>query len=115
MIFMNEIFPEAIRELPKADIPVPGLTAFLSQDKNHQIVFMHFSQDAEVPTHSHGVQWGVVLEGKIDLTIEGKEKTYNKGDRFYILEGETHSAEIEAGYTSIEFFAEKDRYKVKEK
>ena len=111
---MKQIFPEAIRELPEADIPIPGITAYLSQDKNHQLVFMHFSKDTEVPAHSHGPQWGIVLEGKIALTVEGEEQTYTKGDRFYILEGESHSAKIYAGYASMEFFADKDRYKVKE-
>lgn len=111
---MNEIFPEAIKKLPEADIPISGITAYLSQDKNHQIVFMQFSQDVEVPAHSHGPQWGIVLEGKIDLTVEGKEQTYTKGDRFYILEGESHSAKIHGGYASMEFFADKDRYKAKE-
>ncbi len=110
---MKKIFPEAIRELPEADILIPGITAFLSQDKNHQIVFMHFSQDVEVPAHFHGAQWGIVLEGKIALTVEEKEQIYGKGDRFYILEGETHSAKISAGYASMEFFADKDRYKIK--
>jgi len=114
MIIMSEIFPEAIRKLPEADIPIPGLTAYLSQDENHQIVFMHFSQDAEVPPHSHDAQWAIVMEGKIVLTVEGKEHIYTKGDRFYILPGEKHSAKIYAGYASMEFFADKDRYKVKE-
>ena len=110
---MNEIFPEAIRELPEADIPIPRITAYLSQDKNHQIVFMQFSQAVEVPAHSHGPQWGIVLEGKIELTVEGKEQTYTKGDRFYILAGESHSAKIPAGYASMEFFEDKDRYSTK--
>ena len=114
MITMDNIFPEAIRKLPKADIPIPGLTAYLSQDMNHQIVFMYFDQDAEVPPHSHDAQWGIVLEGKITLTIGNKERVYTKGDRFYILNGEVHSAKISAGYTSMEFFADKDRYKIKE-
>lgn len=112
---MKEIFPEAIRKLPKADIPIPGLTAFLSQDKNHQIVFMHFSKDAEVSPHSHDAQWGIVLEGKIELNVEGDEQVYTKGDRFYILKGKTHSANIHAGYASMEFFADRDRYKIKDK
>ena len=111
---MKKIFPEAIRKLPEADIPIPGLTAYLSQDKNHQIVFMHFSEDAEVPPHSHDAQWGIVLEGKITLTIEDNEQVYTKGDRFYILKSETHSAKISAGYASMEFFADKDRYKIKD-
>ncbi len=110
---MSEIFPEAIRKLPEADIPILGLTAYLSQDENHQIVFMHFSQDAEVPPHSHDAQWAIVMEGKIVLNVEGKEQIYTKGDRFYILPGETHSAKIYAGYTSMEFFADKDRYTTK--
>ncbi|MCG3260223.1 MAG: cupin domain-containing protein [Candidatus Heimdallarchaeota archaeon] len=111
---MKEVFPEAIRKLPEADIPIQGLTAYLSQDKNHQIVFMHFNQDVEVPAHSHGAQWGIVLEGQITLTIVDNEQKYTKGDRFYILEGETHSAKIHAGYSSMEFFADNDRYKAKE-
>ena len=110
---MKEVFPEAISKLPEADIPIPGLTAYLSQDKNHQIVFMHFSEDANVPPHSHDAQWGIVLEGKITLTIEDNEQVYTKGDRFYILKGETHSAKISAGYASMEFFADKNRYKIK--
>ena len=110
---MSDIFPEAIRNLPEADIPIPGLTAYLSQDENHQIVFMHFTQDAEVPAHAHGAQWAIVLEGTIALTVEGKEAAYTKGDRFYIPSLETHSAKISAGYASMEFFADKDRYKAK--
>ena len=47
-------------------------------------------------------------------SLEGKEHVYTKGDRFYILSGEIHSAKIFAGYTSMEFFADKDRYKTKE-
>ncbi|MBY8999586.1 MAG: cupin domain-containing protein [Candidatus Heimdallarchaeota archaeon] len=111
---MKEIFPEAIRKLPEADISIPGITAYLSQDKNHQIIFMHFSQDAEVSAHAHLAQWGIVLEGKLEIIVEGKEYTYTKGDRFYVLEGETHSAKIYAGYASMEFFEDKDRYAVKE-
>jgi len=114
MINMKDQFPEVVRQLPKADIPIPGLTAYLSQDETHQIVFMYFSRDAVVSPHSHDAQWGVVLEGKIELNLEGKKQTYTKGDRFYILKGETHSAKIYAGYTSMEFFADKDRYKIKE-
>ena len=111
---MKEIFPEAVRKLPRADIPIPGLTAFLSQDENHQIVFFHFAEDVEVPPHSHDAQWIVVLNGKIALTVEGKEHLLTKGDRFYIKKGETHSARISASYASMEFFADKNRYKTKE-
>lgn len=40
---MSEIFPEPIRNLPQADIPLSGLMAYLSQAENHQILFMEFT------------------------------------------------------------------------
>jgi quercetin dioxygenase-like cupin family protein len=110
---MAEIFPEPIRNLPEADIALSGIKAYLSQSHNHQILFMEFSEDIEVPEHSHESQWGVVLEGKVDLTIEGVKRTYSKGDRVFIPKGAKHSAKIYAGYADISFFAQKDRYKAK--
>ncbi|MHC4708273.1 MAG: cupin domain-containing protein [Planctomycetota bacterium] len=110
---MSEIFPEPIRNLAEADIPLSGLKAYVSQSQNHQILFMQFSEDAEVPEHSHESQWGVVLQGKIDLTIDGVERTYSKGDSVFIPKGVKHSAKIHAGYADVSFFNEKDRYKVK--
>jgi len=110
---MSDVFPEPITELPEADIPLSGLKAYLSQAENHQILFMQFSEDAEVPEHSHESQWGVVLQGKIDLTIDGIEQTYTKGDSVFIPKGAKHSAKVYAGYADISFFNQKDRYKPK--
>ncbi len=111
---MTETFPEPIRNLPEADIPLRGLKAYLSQSVDHQILFMEFDEDVEVPEHSHESQWGVVLKGKIDLVIEGVERTYTKGDRVFIPKGAKHSARIYAGYADISFFNQKDRYKRKQ-
>ena len=110
---MSEIFPEPIINLPEADIPLSGLKAYLSQSENHQILFMEFSEDAEVPEHSHESQWTVILQGKTDLTIDGVERTYSKGDRMFIPKGAKHSAKIYAGYADISFFNEEDRYQAK--
>ena len=110
---MSEIFPEPIRSLPLADIPLDGLKAYLSQAEDHQILFMEFAKEAQVPEHSHEAQWGVVVAGKIDLTIAGVERTYSKGDSVFIPKGAKHSAKIHAGYADISFFNQKDRYKVK--
>lgn len=110
---MAEIFPEPIRNLPEADIPLSGLTAYLSQADGHQILFMQFDEDAEIPEHSHESQWGVVLEGRIDLVIEGVQRTYTKGDRIFIPKGAKHSAKIYTGYADISFFNQEDRYTIK--
>jgi hypothetical protein len=41
---MTEVFPEPIRNLPEADIPLSGIKAYLSQAENHQITFMEITE-----------------------------------------------------------------------
>ncbi len=110
---MIDIFPEPIRKLPEADIPLKGIKAYLSQAEKHQIIFMSFDEDVELPEHSHAAQIGIVLEGKIDLTIDGNRQTYTKGDRYYIPASVKHAGKIYAGYADITFFDEPDRYQTK--
>lgn len=107
---MKSIFPEPITNLPEADIPLPGIKAFLSQAENHQIIFMEFEEDVELPEHCHASQVGIVLEGKIDLKIDGAVRTYDKGSMYYIPAGILHSGKIYAGYADITFFDEAGRY-----
>ncbi len=107
------IFPEPIQCLPEADIPLAGIKAYLSQAETKQILFMQFEQDVELPEHSHAGQLGIVLEGEIDLTVDGEFHTYTKGDRYYIPAGVKHSGQIYAGYADMTFFDEPNRYSVK--
>ena len=107
---MSEIFPQPIRDLPEADIPLEGIKAYLSQSDSHQIILMEFAQDVDLPEHKHAAQIGIVLEGRIELTIDGETTAYTKGDRYYIPEGVLHSGKICAGYADITFFNEPNRY-----
>ena len=110
---MDSIFSGPILDLGEADLPFEGATAYLSQSDNHQILFMEFDRDIDLPEHSHESQWAVVLEGKIELVIDGVKKVYTKGDRYYIPRGVKHSGRIYAGYADITFFNESARYKQK--
>ena len=110
---MNQVFPEPIRDLPEAEIPLDGITAYMSQSDSHQILFMEFEKDAELPEHTHKAQYAIVLEGKIELVIDGEKQSFTKGDRYYIPEGIKHSAKICAGYADITFFNQPDRYQSK--
>jgi len=110
---MSDTFPEPILNLPKADIPIRGVEAYLSQGENHQIIFMEFSEDIDLMEHDHESQWGIVLEGKIDLIIGGIKRTCIKGDRYFIPKGVKHSGRIYSGYADMTYFNQKDRYGIK--
>lgn len=107
---MESLFAQPILNLPRADIPLKGIQAYLSQGEDHQIIFMEFQEEVDLPEHVHASQIGFVLEGKIDLTIGGVEHTFQKGDRYFIPENVVHSGKIHAGYADITFFAQRDRY-----
>ncbi len=111
---MKQIFPDPILNLPEADIPLEGIKAYLSQAENHQILFMQFDKDVDLPEHEHSAQVGIVLEGKIDLIIGGVSHTFEKGDRYFIPEGVSHLGKIYSGYADITFFDEPNRYSKKE-
>ncbi|MBM9530462.1 cupin domain-containing protein [Desulfoprunum benzoelyticum] len=89
-----------------------GATAFLSQAVSHQILFMEFADDVDLPEHAHSAQTGFVLQGRIDLVIDGQEFTFCKGDRYHIPAGVRHSGRVHAGYADITFYDEPSRYAV---
>lgn len=110
---MRNIFPDPIRNLPEADIPIDGIKAYLSQANDHQLIFMQFEKDVDLQEHSHAAQVGFVLQGKIELMIDGIIHAYNKGDIYYIPANIKHSGKIYAGYADITFFNEAGRYNKK--
>ena len=77
---MEHFYPEVIKNLPEADIPFDGVRGWLSQSDDHQIVFFEIEAIGAVAEHKHGDQFGVVFEGKMDLTIGGVTRTLKKGN-----------------------------------
>jgi quercetin dioxygenase-like cupin family protein len=110
----KDLYPEIIKNLPEADIEFKGVRGWISQAKDHQVVFFDIEPIGEVTEHSHGAQWGIVIEGEIELTISGNTKTYKKGDSYYIPDGAVHSAVFKSRTWVLDFFADKDRYKAKD-
>lgn len=106
-------FPRTITSLPQADIAFKGVKGWLSQAKDHQLVFMDIAPIGEVAPHAHGAQWGIVVNGEMKLTIGGKTRTYRKGDSYFIPKGRVHSARFNTRTFVIDFFADRKRYRTK--
>lgn len=107
---MSSCFPKPILDLPEINMPFFGAKGYLLQGENQQIIFMEFEKDVEIPEHSHESQWEIVVAGKVDYYEGGVKYTYTKGDRFFIPKDTKHSAKVYAGYASVAFFNQKDRY-----
>lgn len=107
------VFSEIITRLPQADVPFDGVVGYMLRSSDGLQVFFHFTADTVVPMHSHGAQWGVVVEGEIDLTIGDDARTYRPGDTYVIQRDQMHGATIKAGTYIIDFFEEPNRYSPK--
>ncbi|MFQ6069267.1 MAG: cupin domain-containing protein [Candidatus Aminicenantales bacterium] len=106
-------YPEMIRKLPEINVPFKGLRGWLIQGGSHQVVFFDIEPIGKVPPHTHCAQWGIVLEGRMSLTIGEETKVFEKGDWYYIPEGIEHSAFFLTRVNAIDVFDAPDRYKVK--
>jgi quercetin dioxygenase-like cupin family protein len=103
-----------ITDLPEADMPFSGVRAWILQSENHQLVFFEFQPTAKVPEHSHPYpQWGILVEGKMKLTINDKTRTIQEGQEYLIPAQARHHVAFMTKTRVIDFFSEKNRYKAK--
>ncbi|MFW9869537.1 MAG: cupin domain-containing protein [Candidatus Thorarchaeota archaeon] len=105
-----EAYPDCIKSLPRAKMPLEGVQAWIAQGVEFQVVFFEIDPIGIVPPHSHSAQYGFVIEGEMLLTIGGETQLYTRGDSYYIPEGVVHSAEFKTFFRAMDFFTEPARY-----
>jgi quercetin dioxygenase-like cupin family protein len=106
-------YPDWIEDLPQADTPFAGLRGPMMSSPHGQAVFFSADEEVEVSPHSHGAQWGIVVTGRLHLTVDGEAGVYEPGETYNIPDGAEHSARLEAGTKVIDVFQETDRYSAK--
>lgn len=106
----DDLYPPLIRDLPQADVPFQGVKAWLLQGQDRQVVFFDMPDAGEIPEHSHGEQWGVVLEGEMEFTIGGVTHHFRKGDVYHIPAGTPHSGTHQGHLKVLDLFGDAHRY-----
>lgn len=107
-------YTNVITDLPEADIPFEGIKGWILQGQTHQLAFMQTEAKARILEHSHDyAEWGTIIEGEMELTIEGKTRNCRKGDEFLIPARAKHKLIFLAKTRGIILFSEKTRYQIK--
>ena len=106
-------FPDFVNEMPELELPFEGVTGHLLQGEGHQVAFVEFHEDTEVPEHSHRAQWELAVAGEVRLRMGGEERVIRAGESFFIPEGVEHGATVSAGYRAVIVFDQADRYQAK--
>ena len=102
-------FQPFIEACPAPDSPF-DMQAHIAPGSHLLPMFYEIDVEVSIPEHAHGPQWGVVLEGSMELTIDGQTRTYRRGDTYYVPDGIPHVAVIHAGYKGIDVFSDPERY-----
>ncbi|MEZ0075394.1 cupin domain-containing protein [Planotetraspora sp. GP83] len=105
----GRFFPEFIRALPEADIPIDGVSAWMTVDKGLAL-FFELPGGSQSPDHTHGDEWGLVIRGQVDITIDGVTTSYKAGDTYFVGEGVVHSVVNHPGLIGITVFDGTDRF-----
>ena len=90
---------------------VEHTVTFTTQEVISPRYYPIFLIEVSVPEHAHGDQWGVVIAGRIELTIGDQTRTYSRGDTYFIPAGTSHRARIYPGFRAVDYFADRDRYR----
>ena len=81
----NPAFPEFVRNLPRADLPLEELRGWLLRGESGQVLLLEVDQERSLPEHEHGDQWGIVIDGEMELTVAGRRVRFpvelSAGDR----------------------------------
>ena len=106
---MESVFPPFIHALPRPDSPF-DIDARIVPSEHAMTMFYAVDEDVEIPEHVHGAQWGVVLEGSMEMEMDGIMSRYGKGDVYYVPPGVRHVTRIAKGYQGIDVFRDAHRY-----
>lgn len=112
-LMSKEIYPKMIKDLPEMDTPFKGVKGWMLQGRDRLLVFFDIEPIAQIPEHSHREQWGVLIEGEMELVVNGVKNVYRKGDHYYIPAGALHSVTVRTRSKAIDLFADVNRYKPK--
>lgn len=110
---MKDVFPEFIRNLPEPALPVAGADARLFQGERGQAAFFRLPAGFVIPPHHHCAQWGIVVSGRMELTVSGEMRVYGKGDTYFIPAGAVHAVRCPEEVHAIDFFEDPGRYSPK--
>ena len=95
-------FPNLLRDLPKFEGP---FEAFKLAANNCDVLFASYPAGTTISPHSHETEnVGVITQGELILTLDGKETRYGPGMWYQVAAKATHAARFEQETSEIEFW-----------
>ncbi len=98
-------WPPFVDSWPEAHMETAGLCGRILKGECGWVIFMSADRDILIPMHRHGAQWGIVLDGEMEITVADQTRTYRRGETHYIPASVDHEAVLRAGWRGMYVFA----------
>lgn len=100
----ESIWPSFVNRWPKAPMEIEGLSGRILKGEQGWIIFMAADHDVSVPAHRHGAQWGLTLDGRMELIIGDQTRNFERGETHFIPAGVEHAAVLYGGWRGLYVF-----------
>lgn len=97
-------WPTFVESWPETRMEFDGLRGWALKHERGFAIFMAADRDVRIPMHHHGAQWGIVLQGEMELTVADQTRVYRRGEAHFIPEGVDHEALLRAGWRGLYLF-----------
>lgn len=97
-------WPSFVNRWPSAQMDIEGLSGRILKGDHGWIIFMAAAQDVHVPAHRHGAQWGITLDGRMELIIGDQARVFEHGETHFIPAGVEHAAVLYGGWRGLYLF-----------
>jgi quercetin dioxygenase-like cupin family protein len=95
-------FPQLLRDLPKFAGP---FDAFKLEARNCDVLLASYPAGTSIPLHHHQTEnVGVITQGELILTLEGRESRYGPGQWYHVPALASHAARFDTETSEIEFW-----------
>ncbi|MHA1909176.1 MAG: cupin domain-containing protein [Candidatus Thorarchaeota archaeon] len=111
---IEDFFDNIVKKLPRIKVSVPGVQGWVLQGAEFQAVFFEIEKSTVIPPHSHGPQFGFIIDGNAVFKIDENVNRMTTGDSYYIPEGAVHEIAFDTFTRVVDFFFQKDRYEIEE-
>jgi len=104
-------YPDFFRAMTSLGLSADEGAAWLATDKV-QVLFYQLNEGSSGDDFSTGAEWGYILRGRVDVTIDGETTTYEAGDTYLIPGGVPNHKKNYPGIVGIDVFEQVDRFSV---
>jgi len=95
-------FPPLVCSLPKFAGP---FDAFKLQTNGCDVLFASYPAGTSIEPHHHETEnVGVITQGELILTLDGKEHRYGPGEWYHVSARAVHAARFDIDTSEIEFW-----------